>query len=119
MQSHARLESDKAARYMTQLAQYWGRRFEVSYDDISALIPLPCGTCSMMVDPDGLAITLEAFDGEGLTRLEDVVADHLRRFAASELAGESRGGLAWTRAWEAGWIDPPTLRINRVSAAWR
>ena len=94
MQSHARLESDKAARYMNQLAQFWGRRFEVSYDDISALIPLPLGTCSMIADQGGLAITIEALDWEGLARLEDVVADHLLRFAAQEPIGR----LAWTRA---------------------
>ena len=111
MQSHARLNSDKAARYMTQLAKHWSHRFEVSYDDISALIPLPLGTCSMLVDPEGLAITLEAADLEGLAKLEDVVADHLLRFAFREPVAR----LAWTRTWEAGRIDPPTLRINRAA----
>lgn len=111
MQSHARLNSDKAVRYMTQLAKHWGHRFEVSYDDISALIPLPLGTCSMLADPEGLAITLEAVDLEGLARLEDVVADHLQRFAARDPIER----LAWTRAWEAGRIDPPALRINRIA----
>mgnify|MGYP000626701898 CR=1 FL=1 len=111
MQSHARLEGDRATRYMAQLARHWGRRFEVSYDDISALIPLPLGTCSMLADPDGLAITLEAVDLEGLARLEDVVAEQLLRLAA----GEPLGRLAWTRAWEAGRIDPPALRINRAA----
>ncbi|KQY93298.1 hypothetical protein ASD21_11065 [Caulobacter sp. Root1455] len=111
MQSHARLTTDKAARYMTQLAKHWGHRFEVSYDDISALIPLPLGTCSMMADLEGLDVTIEAADLEGLARLEDVVADHLLRFAFREPVK----CLAWTRAWEAGRIDPPALRINGVS----
>jgi hypothetical protein len=110
MQSHARLNTDKAVRYMTQLAKHWSHRFEVSYDDISALIPLPLGTCSMLADPDGLAITIEAIDFEGLAKLEDVVADHLLRFAFREPIDH----LAWTRAWEAGRIDPPALRINRM-----
>ena len=111
MQSYARLNTDKAARYMTQLAKHWSHRFEVTYDDISALIPLPLGTCSMLVEPDGLDITLEAADLEGLARLEDVVAEHLLRFAFREPFAR----LAWTRAWEAGRIDPPALRINRAS----
>ena len=111
MQSQARLNTDKAARYMTQLAKHWSHKFEVSYDDISALIPLPLGTCSMLADPEGLDITLEAVDLEALARLEDVVAEHLLRFAFREPAGR----LAWTRAWEAGRVDPPALRINRVS----
>ena len=111
MQSHARLNTDKAVRYMTQLAKHWSHKFEVSYDDISALIPLPLGTCSMLADPEGLDITIEAVDLEGLARLEDVVADHLLRFAFREPFAR----LAWTRAWEAGRIDPPTFRINRAS----
>ncbi|CAN5124836.1 DUF2218 domain-containing protein [soil metagenome] len=110
MQSHARLNSDEAARYMTQLAKHWSHKFEVSYDEISALIPLPLGTCSMLADPEGLDITIEAVDLEALARLEDVVAEHLLRFALHE-----PGRLGWTRAWQAGWIDPPALRINRVS----
>ena len=108
MQSHARLNTDKAARYMTQLAKHWSHRFEVTYDDVSALIPLPLGTCSMLVEPEGLDVTLEAADLEGLARLEDVVAEHLLRFAFRENVGK----LAWTRAWEAGRIDPPALRIG-------
>lgn len=111
MQSHARLNTDKAVRYMTQLARHWSHKFEVSYDDISALIPLPQGTCSMLADSEGLDITIEAVDREALARLEDVVADHLLRFALREPVGR----LGWTRAWQAGWIDPPALRINRVS----
>jgi len=112
MQSHARLNTDKAARYMTQLAKHWSHRFEVTYDDVSALIPLPLGTCSMRVEPEGLDVTLEAADLEGLARLEDVVAEHLLRFAFREPVK----ALAWTRAWEAGRIDPPALRINRASS---
>jgi len=111
MQSHARLNTDQAVRYMTQLAKHWSHKFEVSYDDISALIPLPLGTCSMLADPEGLDITIEAADLEGLARLEDVVAEHLLRFAFREPVAR----LAWTRAWEAGRIDPPALRINRAS----
>ncbi len=108
MQSHARLNTDKAARYMIQLAKHWGHEFEVTYDDVSALIPLPLGTCSMLADPEGLDVTIEAADLEGLARLEDVVAEHLLRFASCEPVKR----LGWTRAWEAGRIDPPALRIN-------
>ena len=112
MQSHARLTTDRGARYMIQLAKHWSHKFEVSFDDISALIPLPLGTCSMLADAEGLDVTIEAVDLEALARLEDVVAEHLLRFAFREPTKR----LAWTRAWEAGRIDPPALRINRVSS---
>lgn len=108
MQSHARVATDKAARYMTQLAKHWSHKFEVTYDETSALFPLPLGTCHMTAHPDGLDITLEAADLDGLTRLEDVVAKHLDRFAFRE--GELKYG--WTRAWPAGGLDPAAIRLN-------
>ncbi len=111
MQSHARLNTDKAARYMTQLAKHWSHGFEVALDATSARIPLPVGTCVMLAEPDGLNITVEAPILESLTKLEDVVAEHLLRFAFREPVDR----LAWTRAWEAGRIDPPALRINRAA----
>ena len=110
MQSHARVATDKAARYMTQLAKHWSHKFEVVYDETSALFPLPLGTCHMTAHADGLDITLEAADLEGLTRLEDVVAKHLDRFAFRE--GELK--YVWTRAWFAGGVDPAAIRINAV-----
>jgi hypothetical protein len=108
MQSHARLPTDKAARYMTQLAKHWSHKFVVSFDETTARIPLPIGDCRMLADETGLDITVEATSLEGLARLEDVVAEHLLRFAFRENVGK----LAWTRAWEAGRIDPPALRVG-------
>lgn len=110
MQSHARVATDKAARYMTQLAKHWSHKFEVTYDETSALFPLPLGTCHMVAHADGLDITLEAADLEGLARLEDVVAKHLDRFAFRE--GELKYG--WTRAWPAGGLDPKAIRVNAI-----
>lgn len=94
MESHARVATEKAARYMIQLAKHWSHKFEVTYDETSAFFPLPAGACRMTAHPDGLDITVEAADLEGLARLEDVVAKHLDRFAFRE--GELQYG--WTRA---------------------
>jgi uncharacterized protein len=108
MQSHARLTTDKAARYMTQLAKHWSHKFEVTFDETTARIPLPIGACRMIADEAGLDVTVETDDLDGLARLEDVVAEHLLRFAFRE--GVTK--LAWTRAWAAGHIDPPALRVG-------
>lgn len=108
MESHARVVTDKAARYMMQLAKHWAHRFDVRYDDTSAHVPLPLGRCRMTAHADGLDITVEAADHEGLARLEDLVATHLDRFAFRE--GALKYG--WTRAWPAGDVDPRALRIN-------
>lgn len=111
MQSHARLNTDNAARYMTQLARHWSHEYAVALDATSARIPLPLGACVMLAEPDGLNVTVEAPVMASLAKLEDVVAGHLLRFAFREPVGR----LAWTRAWEAGRIDPPALRINRAA----
>ena len=108
MQSHARLSTDKAARYMTQLAKHWSHKFVVTFDATTARIPLPIGDCRMLADATGLDITVETAGLEGLARLEDVVAEHLLRFAFREGVET----LAWTRAWDAGRIDPPALRVG-------
>lgn len=108
MQSHARLPTDKAARYMTQLAKHWSHKFVVSLDETTATIPLPLGDCRMAADGAGLDITVEATSHDGLARLEDVVAEHLLRFAFRENVAK----LAWTRAWAAGHIDPPARRVG-------
>ena len=93
MQSHARLTTDRAARYMTQLAKHWSHKFAITFDETTARIPLPIGDCRMLADETGLDITVEIADPEGLARLEDVVADHLLRFAFREGVQT----LAWTR----------------------
>lgn len=113
MESHARVATEKAARYMTQLAKHWSHKFDVRYDDASAEFPLPLGLCRMTAHADGLDITVEAADQEGLARLEDVVAKHLDRFAFRE--GELKYG--WTRAWPAGELNPAALRINGAARA--
>ncbi len=109
MQSHARLNTDKGARYMTQLAKHWSHKFDVSLDDTTARIPLPVGECRMTADEAGLDITVETTGLEHLAKLEDVVAEHLLRFAFRENVAK----LSWTRARDAGHIDPPTLRVGR------
>ena len=112
MESHARVATEKAARYMIQLAKHWSHKFEVRYDDTSAYFPLPLGTCRMSAHGDGLDITVEAADLEALSALEDAVARHLDRFAFRE--GELKYG--WTRAWPAGGIDPHAIRINAAAS---
>ena len=110
MESHARVATERAARYMIQLAKHWSHKFEVRYDETSALFPLPLGICRMTAHPDGLDISIEAADLEGLAQMEDVVAKHLDRFAFRE--GELKYG--WTRAWLAGGVDPKAIRVNAI-----
>lgn len=106
MDSHARLTTDKAVRYMSQLGKHWSHKFPVLLGEADCEIDLPVGRCVMRADGEGLGITATAADAETLTRLEDVIASHLARFAFRE--GEV--ALSWTRAWPAGSIDLARMR---------
>lgn len=93
MQSIASVSTPHAGRYMTQLCKHWSHKFEVVFDETSAAIPLPMGPCHLTVGPGTLGIVLEAADEESLLKMEEVVANHINRFAHRE------GELAydWTR----------------------
>lgn len=84
MQSLATVPTDNAARYMTQLCKHWSHRFEVIFDDKAGRIALPLGSCTLTAGPAALDIVLDAADTEGLAKMEQVVADHLNRFAFRE-----------------------------------
>ncbi len=52
LQAHARAATDKGARYMTQLAKHWSHKFETEFDERTARIELPVGTCRITAGPD-------------------------------------------------------------------
>lgn len=93
MLSLATIPTDNAARYMTQLCKHWSHRFTVAFDDKAGRIELPLGACTLTAGPAALDIVLDAADEPGLAKMEDVVAEHLNRFAFRE--GEL--AFAWTR----------------------
>jgi hypothetical protein len=80
----ARVPTDKAARYMTQLAKHWGHKFEVELAATTAVIALPFGPVRLVAEPDALVITLEPAPGADLARAKEVVERHLNRFAFRE-----------------------------------
>jgi hypothetical protein len=91
--AEARVATQHAARYMTQLCKHWGHKFEVSYDATHGTIKLPSGLCKLDAGTDALAVRLEAHDAASLPRFQEVVEEHIKRFAfREELA------FAWTAA---------------------
>lgn len=93
MQSLATVPTANAGRYLGQLCKHWSHRFAVVFDRTSGRIELPTGVCLLTAGPERLGVVLEAADETVLTRLEDVVSEHLNRFAFRE--GEL--AFAWTR----------------------
>jgi hypothetical protein len=80
----ARVPTDKAARYMTQLAKHWSHKFDVALGETTADIPLPFGLVRLAAEQDALLITLEPNPDADLARMKQVVENHLNRFAFRE-----------------------------------
>ena len=82
--SYGRAATANARRYLTQLCKHWSHRFEVRFVETSGEVPLPTGPCRLKAEPDRLEIELEAAEPDQLDRMEEVVVDHLKRFAFRE-----------------------------------
>ena len=91
--SHGRAETSHARRYLTQLCKHWSHRFEVRFDDTTGEVALPSGSCRLKAEPDRLQIELHTVEADPLDRMEEVVAEHLKRFAFREPFE-----VVWTRA---------------------
>lgn len=72
-----------AEKYITQLAKHWGHRFEVTEDAGTRIINFGAARCFLSAEPDALKATIET-PSEDASKLEEVVADHLNRFAHRE-----------------------------------
>ena len=83
-QSTAIVPTAHASRYLQQLCKHWSHKFDVTFDATSGHIPLPLGSADLAAGDMALAITCEVPEGGDLERIQQVVADHLNRFAVRE-----------------------------------
>lgn len=93
MTSEARVATAVPRRYLGQLCKHFQHKLPVTLEERHGRIEFPAGTCEMNA-PDEATLTLHvsAADEAALTRLEDVVARHLVRFAFRE-----EPEIHWTR----------------------
>lgn len=91
--STARVVTDAAARYATQLAAHLGRKATVEAGPEGDRVVLGAGSCLLRVEPGALTLEAVAADEAALARVQQVVGDHLERFGR-------RAGL--TVHWAAG-----------------
>ncbi|MEZ6011097.1 MAG: DUF2218 domain-containing protein [Hyphomonas sp.] len=83
MITSATVPTPNAEKYITQLAKHWGHKFPVIEDGGTHIIDFGTAKCFLSTEPNGLKATIEV-PGENVVRLEEVVADHLNRFAHRE-----------------------------------
>lgn len=81
--SEARVATELARRYLTQLAKHFQHKVPVELGEATARIAFPMGVCTLDAGsaPETLLMRAEAADAEALEKLEGVVARHLERFA--------------------------------------
>lgn len=73
-----------ASRYLQQLCKHWSHKFAVSFDPERGTIALPFGQTELAAGAEALTVTITLNDGGDPARAQQVVADHLNRFAFRE-----------------------------------
>ncbi|WP_114394869.1 DUF2218 domain-containing protein [Oleisolibacter albus] len=82
------IATGNAARYLTQLCKHWSHKFAVTFGPETGHIPFGEGrSCDLAATADRLTVRVTAPDATTLARLQDVVIDHLKRFAFREDLG--------------------------------
>ncbi|MYZ46781.1 DUF2218 domain-containing protein [Propylenella binzhouense] len=82
--SCTRVATANASKYLQQLSKHFAHKVAVEYDPHSARIGFPFGSCRMRADERALEIACEAPNAEALARSQQVIDDHLVRFAWRE-----------------------------------
>ena len=83
--STALVATDRPARYLKQLLAHLGHKATTQLSgDGRGTVSLSAGNCVLTASPDGLGLIATAPDAEDLTRVQDVIARHLVRFATTE-----------------------------------
>ncbi|MBT9471026.1 MAG: DUF2218 domain-containing protein [Pseudomonadota bacterium] len=95
LKSSATIPTTEAQRYMVQLCKHFGHKVPATFEGQEGRITFEMGEAAMRASPETLMIISQAADPEGLGRLEQVMASHLKRFAFREpdLAVDWRRGV--------------------------
>ncbi|MEH3037006.1 MAG: DUF2218 domain-containing protein [Sphingomonas adhaesiva] len=83
--SVARVPTASASRYLQQLAKHWSHKMTVTFSEEEGRIAFPNGSVlEMRADSATLDVVLTVPEGEDVSRMREVVASHLDRFAFRE-----------------------------------
>lgn len=73
-----------ASRYLQQLCKHWGHKFTVDFTPDAGRIAFPMGPITMVASADTLTVRLDPVPDADVAKFQQVVADHLNRFAHRE-----------------------------------
>ena len=93
--SEARISTSFGSRYLVQLCKHWGHNFTVEYTSERGTVTFADDrAASFAAEPECLVLRVEVGDEGMLSRMQDVVVEHLKRFAFRENFGD----VEWSRA---------------------
>nr|WP_295664242.1 DUF2218 domain-containing protein [Polymorphobacter sp.] len=84
MEAIATVATPNGSKYLQQLCKHWSHKFEVEFDAQAGKIAFPTSAVAFAATPDTLTMTLSGPDAATIERMEQVVVDHLNRFAFRE-----------------------------------
>ncbi len=92
--STARVTTANASRYLQQVCKHWSHKFAVEFTPERGRVPFAEDRiCTFEADPQMLIMQIQAPDEASLERTQNVVVDHVKRFAFREDLGE----IVWSR----------------------
>ncbi|MGH7002936.1 MAG: DUF2218 domain-containing protein [Alphaproteobacteria bacterium] len=93
--SEARISTPSGSRYLVQLCKHWGHKFAVDYTPAKGKVTFAADrAASFEAGPESLLMRVEVADEGMLARMQDVVVEHLKRFAFRENLGD----VQWSSA---------------------
>jgi hypothetical protein len=84
MQSHASVSIDRPARYAKQLANHLSHKIQSTPTDTGWDLVFSQGSASISVTVNTIEFSTTAATGEDTAFIQDVLARHLKKFAAKE-----------------------------------
>ena len=80
----ATINTNKAERLMKALCNHFARKITAGYEGDKGYVQFQDGKCELTATPNTLTLQVQAENAEHLSRLKQVVVDHLLRFAPGE-----------------------------------
>ena len=84
LEAEARIATNEASRYLTQVALAWVHTYPVRDDAITAEVQLPGGELVMTADGDSLSLRLTGPEGGGFEAAKRTIAEHVDRAAGRD-----------------------------------
>jgi hypothetical protein len=84
IRARATVETAHAARLARQMGRHFGHKVRVETHGDDVRVSIPAGEFALRPDGGRLHVEAAADDAAGLERVQEVAADHLRRFGRPE-----------------------------------